>query len=123
MYNMAATSEFQLMSDKQLHQHVDARLVELHESTLTITLAGQIKLDATAPVQQFVTGLFNEHKPKCLIIDCHDVNFIDSQGLAMLLQIHRVCRGGGGVLSLRDPSPFMRDLLRLTRIDTYLQVC
>lgn len=122
MYKMAATSEFRLLSDKPLHDHIDARLVELLDGTLTVTLAGQIKLEATAPVQQFVMGLFNEHKPKCLILDCHDVNFIDSQGLSMFLQIHHACRAAGATMSLRDPSPFLSDLLRLTRIDNYFQV-
>lgn len=117
-----AASEFLLMNDRPLHDHIDARRVELIDGTLTVTLAGQIKLKATAPVHRFVTELFNEHKPKRLVLDCRDLDFIDSQGLSMLLQIHRACRAAGAALSLRDPSPFLRDLLRLTRIDTYLQV-
>ncbi len=117
-----AASEYMLMSDQALHHHVEAKLVELIDGTLTVTLAGQIKLEATGPVLQFVTGLFEEHKPRSLVLDCRDVSFIDSQGLSMLLQIHRTCREAGCALSLRDPSPFLRDLLRLTRIDSYLQV-
>ncbi|MCE5228427.1 STAS domain-containing protein [bacterium] len=110
------------MSDQHIHECICARLVELHDSMLTVTLAGQIKFEATVPVQQFLTGLFAEHKPQCMIVDCHDVTFVDSQGLAMLLQVHNACRAAGSTLSLRDPSPFLRDLLRLTRIDTYMQV-
>ncbi|MEN6626274.1 MAG: STAS domain-containing protein [Candidatus Sumerlaeia bacterium] len=120
---MATTGDFVVLRDHYPHQDVCARTVELHDSTLTVTLAGQIKFDANLSVQQFLLDLLDEHKPKCMILDCHDVTFVDSQGLSMILQAHHACRAAGSLLSVRDPNPFLRDLLRLTRIDTYLNLC
>ena len=117
------STQFQLLSDFFPHPDVCVRSLELHDRTLTATLSGQIRLDASSSLQEFLQNQITQYKPRCLILDCNELSFVDSQGLAMLLQIHRDCRATDALLSLRDPSTFLRDLLRLTRIDTYFNLC
>jgi anti-sigma B factor antagonist len=51
-------------------------------------------------------------------IDTSQVTFIDSSGLAFLLQLHGVATDGGRPLLLRDPSGAVLELLALVGLDT-----
>ena len=51
-------------------------------------------------------------------IDTSAVTFIDSSGLAFLLQIQGVLADGGRPVVLRDPSGVVLDLLALVGLDT-----
>ncbi len=115
-------TKYQLLADFNPHPDICVRLLERHGPSLTATLAGQLRLEGSARLLEFLVEQFDRHHPQCLILDCAELSFVDSQGLSMLLQLHKACRNVGIELSLRDPNPFLRDLLRLTRIDTYFHI-
>ena len=56
------------------------------------------------------------------VVDLTDLSFIDSSGLSVLVDAHRKARDAGGVLVVRNPSPMLRRLLDITRLDTLLVV-
>lgn len=51
-----------------------------------------------------------------IILDCHDVDFIDSTGLAFLVSSARRLRARGGLLSLRNVSPQVMRFLQIARL-------
>lgn len=55
-------------------------------------------------------------------VDLTEVGFIDSSGLSALVWGHRQAEEAGGSLQLRRPSPMLRRLLELTRLETILTI-
>jgi anti-anti-sigma factor len=55
-------------------------------------------------------------------VDLSGLTFIDSSGLSALVEAHRKARDAGGEMSLRHPTPMLRRLLDITRLDTLLVV-
>jgi anti-anti-sigma factor len=55
-------------------------------------------------------------------VDLTGLTFIDSSGLSALVDAHRRARDAGGVLILRNPTPMLRRLLDITRLESLLVV-
>jgi anti-anti-sigma factor len=51
-----------------------------------------------------------------LVIDLHDVDFMDSSGLAVLINAHRTMRDRGGQLIVRQPSEVVARLLEISQL-------
>jgi anti-anti-sigma factor len=92
------------------------------EAGLLAMLDGQLKQDATGPLQDYFAGQLERHQTGNLILNCKGVSFVDSQGLALLLILHRLCQSHGGGLTIQAPPANLRELLKLTRFDTMIKV-
>jgi anti-sigma B factor antagonist len=57
-----------------------------------------------------------------VIVDVAGMGFIDSSGLSALIWGHHQARDAGGSLSVRRPSPMLRRLLEITRLETVLVI-
>jgi anti-sigma B factor antagonist len=57
-----------------------------------------------------------------LVINLADVNFIDSSGLASLVQAMKHCREGGGDLHLCELRQPVRIIFELTRLDRAFEI-
>src|SRR5215204_172479 len=57
-----------------------------------------------------------------VVIGFAGLTFIDSTGLSALVDAHRKARDAGGVLVIRNPTPMLRRLLDITRLETLLAV-
>jgi anti-sigma B factor antagonist len=76
----------------------------------------------TAPLfKQAVVGLVSEGA-KDVVIDLSGVTFMDSSGFGTLLGATRRLRPTGGGLHLASPNSTIQRMLRLTRLDTIMQI-
>jgi anti-sigma B factor antagonist len=57
-----------------------------------------------------------------LIIDCHDLEFISSMGLGMLLRVHSRMKQQGGDVRLAGVRGTVADVLHLVALDRVLQM-
>jgi anti-anti-sigma factor len=58
-----------------------------------------------------------------LVLDLSAVRFMDSSGLGLLIQSHRLAAArSGGKLVLRQPSENVRNVLRLAKVDGVLKI-
>lgn len=55
-------------------------------------------------------------------LDCSTVRFIDSDGLGTLVGIHKRLAANDGKVRLHQPSPTVRQLLRLLHLDEIFEV-
>jgi len=60
--------------------------------------------------------------PAIHAFDLSEVPYIDSQGLGMLTSHYAHCRNNGIQLSIRGLSPRVRDLFKITKMDTVLPI-
>ena len=81
------------------------------EGTTHVVLRGEI--DAALRDQASEAMLFVVSANNPVVADVADVTFIDSSGLAFLVQLHRLCAESGLDLELRDPSQSILDLLEM----------
>ena len=106
------------MSDVDDDKRPTATATVLTEHGLTILrLTGELDLATVNDLQETVAALV-DRAPEHLIVDLSDVTFMDSSGIALLLQVsQRLPR-----TELRNPSPLIRRVLDLTALTEILPV-
>jgi anti-sigma B factor antagonist len=85
-----------------------------------VTISGEVDLVTASDLRQAL-GEALLISPR-LVVDVGAVTFIDSTGLSALADAHRRAHDAGGALIVRHPSPMLKRLLEITRLDTLLTV-
>ena len=73
------------------------------------------------PLQALVRDFAARGQTK-IVLNLHDVAYIDSSGLGDLVAAATTLRRHGGDLKVVNPSMVVQKLLRMTRVDTVLDV-
>jgi anti-sigma B factor antagonist len=73
------------------------------------------------PLHELVRDLVN-HGHKNILLNLRDVTHVDSSGIGQLFSSFTTARNQGGVLKLTNPIERVRDLIRLTRLDTVVEL-
>lgn len=90
--------------------------VSERDGTVTVRLAGEIDAGEREHASRCMVAVLAGDGP--VVVDTSAVTFIDSSGLAFLLQLQAVLTDAGRDLRLRDPSGAVLDLLALVGLDT-----
>ncbi|MBI4718124.1 MAG: STAS domain-containing protein [Planctomycetes bacterium] len=69
-------------------------------------------------MQELVVG-----QGAALAVDLSGLRFVNSDGLAALIHLVTRSRLNGGQVVLFAPSPFVREVLNITRLDTWFDIC
>jgi stage II sporulation protein AA (anti-sigma F factor antagonist) len=99
-----------------------SRMSMIQGDELIIILDGQVCYEAAEPLRDFILEQAREHVPGSLLLDCRNLFFMDSQGLAMVLHVHNHCQAANIALKLRNPSANLRNLFRLTHLDRMIDM-
>lgn len=84
-------------------------------------LTGPIDM-ASAPGIERVVSLTIARADDQVALDLSGADFMDSSGLSMLVRLRDTARARGVALVLVDPSPAVRQLLELTRVDSLFTI-
>jgi anti-sigma B factor antagonist len=88
----------------------------------TLTVSGEIDV-ATSPQLRHELRAAIEHRPGSVIVDLHQVSFIDSSGLGVLVGALRQLREqGGSGLVLRGMQESVRRLFDITGLATVFTI-
>jgi anti-sigma B factor antagonist len=90
--------------------------VEQIDGTTLVRLRGEIDASLRHAASEAMVAVLAGQGP--LVIDTSAVTFIDSSGMAFLLQLHGVASDAGRSVDLRDPSGVVVDLLAMVGLDT-----
>lgn len=82
-------------------------------------LTGRLDLASLAPVEAALDAAVRL-RPDRLVVDMAGCARIDAAGVALLLDVHRRLLGVGACLTLRAPSPRLRRILRISRVEQVL---
>jgi len=85
------------------------------DGTAVITLSGDIDLQSSPGVRQQLLATFEVHDR--VVVDLADVTYIDSSGVASLVEAFQVARKKGGFFGLANVSAGVMRVLSLTRLD------
>jgi len=88
---------------------------------VTIAVTGELDV-ATAPLIGDTIHRINSAQPINVHLDLTAVNFCDAAGLNAFLAADRMLRATSGRLTLICPSPQVRRLLTITKLDEILAI-
>jgi anti-anti-sigma factor len=94
--------------------------VGTNDGVVTAVVAGEIDIASRPELEEAIERL--EQTPTDLVIDLSGVTFVDSQGVNLLVHVHRVLQEAGASLAVARPSPVVRKVLELTGVDTYIDI-
>jgi anti-sigma B factor antagonist len=89
------------------------------EGVVTIAVAGELDL-ATAPLIGATLNRLNSAQPLHVHLDLSGVSFCDAAGLNAFLAADQLLRATSGRLTLIRPSPQIRRLLTITKLEQIL---
>jgi anti-sigma B factor antagonist len=99
----------------------------MHFSTGVFGGIGLIRIDGavdttTAPELGEAAERMLSTRARSLVIDCHDIDFIDSAGLHMIARAQGRARARGGRVTIRCPSAVTLRLLKVSGLDAVVFV-
>jgi anti-sigma B factor antagonist len=98
------------------------RLKERHEEGVTIfALSGAIDLHYVPTLRSLFQSKLNERCP-ALIVDLSAVDFIDSTGLATLIEYHRDAGTHGGIFTLAGINPNLKAIFDVVQFDRVMAI-
>ena len=86
-----------------------------------LPLKGEIDLHVSPVVTASLTAMI-EKKPEHMVIDLSDVTYIDSAGLAALIQAMQKVEAYGGKFSLAGLQETVRSIFEISRLDQVFQI-
>jgi anti-sigma B factor antagonist len=98
------------------------RLKERHEDGVVVfVLSGPIDLHYAPTLRSLFQSKLNE-RCSALIVDLNAVDFIDSTGLATLIEYHRDTGAHGGVFALAGINPNLKAIFDVVQFDKVLAI-
>lgn len=98
-------------------------IVTRHEGAATIlALSGDITLYNTPEVRKAILGLLKEKRVPELLVDMRAVRYIDSSGVASLVEGLKASRDLGSRFALYGLTKTAREVLELTRLMRVFEV-
>lgn len=86
-----------------------------------LPLKGEIDLHVSPVVTASLNAMI-ERKPERLVVDLSDVTYIDSAGLAALIQAMQSVEAYGGKFSLAGLQETVRSIFEISRLDQVFQI-
>jgi anti-sigma B factor antagonist len=95
--------------------------IEHHSDRIVLRLHGELDVGTRESLCRAIRGLPGP-PPQTLVLDISALGFMDCGGLSVLVWAHRRLAGQGHQLIVTPGPPIVNRLLRLTGLDTYLDV-
>ncbi len=85
-------------------------------AAVVLDLSGDIDLHTSIDMRGHLLELAKE-KPSNIVLNMQDVGFMDSSGLATLVEALQLCRKSGGKIKLVSVMDRVKNLLEISRLD------
>ena len=93
------------------------QITERTEETIPVVLiTGDIDLESSPKLREFLKPLSSKKTP-LLLLDFSGVNYIDSSGLATLIEYFQAVQGFKGKLALACLSPRVKNVFEIVRLE------
>jgi anti-sigma B factor antagonist len=98
--------------------------VERIDAGFVLKVNGDVDMNTSSDVRTAIAEVFNQGVPgmKALLVDLSQVRYMDSSGIATLVEVMQNCRKHGTRLRLCALSPPVRDVFELARLASVFEV-
>ncbi len=86
-----------------------------YNEVTVIELEGELNGDTAEPLKSAITEIITTQRAR-IVLDMHDVGFIDGQGLELLLWVRDYCRQNRTQLRLAGLDEHCEKILEITRL-------
>ena len=90
-------------------------------STEVLALEGEIDLHRSPQLKQEISAII-DRRPACILVDLSRVSYMDSSGLAVLVETLQRLSGNGGKLGLFGLGQSVRHIFEIARLDQVFQI-
>ena len=97
---------------------LSVQVLELEQETVLV-LRGEFDLNGVTVFEQAVASVTPRH---ALVLDLHELTFMDSSGLGALVLLNEQARSGGWSLLLAAPQPAVAMVLRISGLAQRLTI-
>jgi anti-anti-sigma factor len=94
-----------------------------HAHVCVLTLSGEFTADDTDAFNRALNPRLDTGSIKDVVIDCENLEFLDSAALELLLDTQDTLGAKNGQLRLVAPDQTLTTILALTRLDNALESC
>lgn len=94
----------------------------LQDGQLTVALTGEIDHHCAKNYMQAIAGKIEAYTPNLCILDFRDVTFIDSSGIAVVINALRQMNQMGGTLALAGINDQPMKVFRAAGVDKLVQI-
>lgn len=92
------------------------------KNALTICyISGEIDINTAPDIKKSLDKLLSKKEPR-IIINFSSVTYVDSSGLATLVEILKNMRSYGGKMRLSNLSPKIKSLFEITKLDRLFEI-
>ena len=84
---------------------------------VVIGISGEIDMDTSPELWKALMGLI-KRRPREVVVDCCEVTYMDSSGIATLVEGLKAMRGHNGTLKLAGINDHVMDIIRFAKLDT-----
>ncbi len=92
-------------------------MIRLHDDELEVRLPCEIDHHSALEVRRRIDTAIGKYRPRCLIIDAAQVNFMDSSGLGLLMGRYAAMQRIGGTMILACPSAGVLRMIHLAGME------
>ena len=93
------------------------------DKTAILDISGDIDLAHSTEVRRLVLSEFREKKTPRVILNLNDVNYIDSSGVASLVEGLKAARDVGARFILFGLNTTVREVLQLSKLVRIFEIC
>ena len=109
-----------MTNDQSYPQNV-IKAIQHHDQDVIIELAGEIDMKCSAKIKDKFKEIFQQ-KPRGVIVDMTEVNFMDSSGLAVLVGALKQSRINNSELKLAGLTKDVLSIFEICRLKTIFQI-
>ena len=92
------------------------------DGAVILSLAGEVDMKSSSELRAKFMEILKS-APAVLIVDMTEVEFMDSSGLAILVETLKCCRQNNGQLKLVGMVQTVRSVFEISRLDSIFQIC
>lgn len=95
---------------------------EFKSGALRISLSGELDHHGAKEVMTAAASVLDEHVPRSCVIDMKDVSFMDSSGIALILNVNKKMNNIGGRLAVANVAKQPMKVIRASGIERIINI-
>ena len=96
--------------------------IEIREDSVLACLSGEIDHHSAAEIRENLDNMIAETRPKSLVLELSDIDFMDSSGLGLVLGRYRRLQEIGAKMFIKNPSVRIEKILAMAGVDKLIRI-
>ena len=90
--------------------------------TAVFTVTGELDHYGAKDIREEIDRAIGKYRPNTAVLDLHEVSFMDSAGIGLILGRYDRVSGYGGTLIVRDPTKEILKMLNLAGMERLIRI-